>query len=491
VSVALRPYQERVVERIREMLRSGLRRVMLYLPTGSGKTETAIDFARRAEERGRRVLFVANRIELVGQAWRRFEQSGIYAGMIQADNTRGVDRPVVIGSIATLARRGCPPADLVIVDEAHACAGSRTYVDLLKATAGTPVIGLSATPFSRGLGRRIEGLGPLFDGLAKGATIRELIDLGFLVDVDIYGPSEPDLSGVRIVAGDYHERDLGQAVDRPDLIGDIVSHWHRLAGDRQTVCFATSIAHSRHIVEQFQATGVSAEHIDCYTRDDDRRAVLERFNRGETRALSNVAVLAEGWDAPCCEVMICARPTRSLVRWIQMSGRILRPYEGKTVALILDHSGTARRLGFPTDDLPLELDDGEGVRRADRREKTALPEPCLSCSYLMPPKAKRCPACGFTPQRPVKVTQGDGDLVQLRRGKIANADKHQVFRELLGYAAQRGYSPGWAAHKTRELFGTWPARKEGFAPATPSPDTMRLIRYLNIRNAKARSAHAA
>lgn len=487
-SVVLRPYQDDAVEAVRERLRAGVRRVLLYMPTGSGKTECAIDLARRAREKGRRVLFLANRVELVGQAWRRFRRSGLEAGVLQADNTRGMGRGVIIGSIHTLARRGCPEFDLLLVDEAHGVAGSKAYLDLFRAHPDKPVIGLSATPFSRGLGRRVEGLGAVFESIVVATTIRELIDLGFLVDVDIYGPSEPDLSGVKIVAGDYHEGELGQAVDRPELIGDIVTHWHRLAGGRQTVCFATSIAHSQHIVEQFQATGVQAEHIDAYTSDQERQGVLERFNRGETKIISNCAVLAEGWDSPCCEVMICARPTQSLTRWIQMSGRILRPHEGKARALILDHSGTARRLGFPTDDLPLELDNGEPGRWHPRAPETPLPEPCPCCTFLKPAKVRKCPACGFTPARPVKVRQRAGELVQVRRGRIAAVDKHQVFRELLGYAEAHGYKTGWAAWKYRELFGTWPARKEGIAPEAPSASTLRLLRHLNIRSAKGRDA---
>jgi superfamily II DNA or RNA helicase len=126
-SVVLRDYQTRTLDVLRGMFRAGLHRVVLYAPTGSGKTEMGIDMTRGARERERRVLFVANRVELVGQAWRRFHKSGITAGVIQADNTRGVDNPVIIGSIQTLARRGWPKFDLCIVDEAHGVAGSKDY----------------------------------------------------------------------------------------------------------------------------------------------------------------------------------------------------------------------------------------------------------------------------------------------------------------------------------------------------------------------------
>lgn len=489
--VVLRPYQTRTLEVLREMFRKGKRRVVLYSPTGSGKTEMGMDMVRGAREREKRVLFVANRVELVGQAWRRFRKSGIDAGIIQAENTRGTDQPVIIGSIQTLARRGFPKFDLLIVDEAHGVAGSKEYQRLMAESAGKFVIGLTATPFAKGMSREVAGLGKLFEDIAAATTIRELIDLGYLVDVDIYGPSEPDLSEVKIVAGDYHEAQLAAAVDRPTLIGDIVTHWHRLAKDRQTVVFATSIAHSQHIVEQFHASGVQAEHIDAYTNDEDREAILRRFNNGQTRLLSNCSVLAEGWDAPACEVMILARPTRSLIRYIQMAGRVLRPHPGKERALILDHSGTVKRLGFPTDDLPLFLDDGTktAAERKAKEKRAALPHSCVRCSYLMSAKVRSCPACGFKPERPLHVNEEDGELVEIKRKpKISTEDKERVYAELLGYAKERGFKDGWAFWKCKELYGSAPRNRMNALP--PSEKTKALVRHLNIKHAKAKARDA-
>jgi DNA repair protein RadD len=495
---------------LRAKFREGMRRIVLYAPTGSGKTEMAIDMARGALGRDKRVLFCANRVELVGQAYRRFFKSGITAGIIQAENTRGVDQRCIIGSIQTLARRGLPPFDLLIIDEAHSVAGSKDYAKVMKDAADKYVIGLTATPFAKGMARNVEGLGKLFEDIARATTIRELIDLGFLVDCDIFAPSEPDVDAVKIVAGEYHQGQLEEAVDRPKLIGDIVEHWQRLAADKQTVVFATSIAHSQHIVEQFHAIGVQAEHIDAYTDDHDRRAVLERFASGRTRVLSNCSVLAEGWDCPACEVMILARPTRSLIRYIQMAGRVLRPVYaggfdlgttqgrlaaiaagGKQRALILDHSGTSKRLGFPTDDLPLELDDGTRTmaEKKAREERAALPHLCERCFYLMPAKVRICPKCKFKPERPVHVDHEDGELVKVaRKPKISTDDKERVYAELLGYAKERGFKPGWAYHKCVDLYGSAPRKR--LEAVEPSNKTRALIHHLNIKKAKARERDA-
>jgi len=209
----LRPYQEQALDQLRSALARGHRRVMLYSPTGSGKTETAFGMIQSAITKGKRVAFIANRKELVHQASRRLTRSGIAHGILQADNTRSLDARVLVCSIDTVHMRGLPDdVALIIVDEAHAVAGSKKYRELMFRLNRVPVIGLSATPFSPGLGRHYDELrGALFQELVTAATIRELIDLGYLVDCDVFAPAEPDLAGVRTQRGmggelDYNER---------------------------------------------------------------------------------------------------------------------------------------------------------------------------------------------------------------------------------------------------------------------------------------------
>lgn len=488
----LREYQQRALEALRACLRRGLQRVILYSPTGSGKTEIALAMARAAAERRRRTLFVVNRVELVGQAFRRAVASGLEAGILQGENSRSLGAPLICASIQTIIKRGCPlDIELIIIDEAHATAGSKAYGELMRRTNAVPTIGLTATPFTRGLGRNQEDSRPLWEEMIVAATIGDLVGLGYLVDVEIYAPTEPNLSGVKLVAGDYHETQLGEAVDRPQLVGDIVTHWKRLAGGARTVCFATNIAHSRHIVEQFNATGVTAEHIDCHTANDDRRSILQRLDSGETRVVSNVAVLAEGWDCPAVEIMVLARPTRSLVRYIQMAGRILRPAIGKENALILDHSGTCRRLGFPTDDLPLRLDQGKPTETGKRRQDERLPEVCTGCAYLKPVGVHACPSCGFAPERKSEVEHRSGVLERLeRRGDIGIGEKQEIYSALLTIQRKRGYQYGWVAHNYRDITGVWPRGLAELEGEVPKIVTNHLLRR-RIAYAKAKQKAAS
>lgn len=491
----LRDYQLRAIEAARNESRRGVKRMVVYAPTGAGKTVIAEAVIRSAMARGKRVAFIANRIDLVRQTSRRM--AGIPHGIIQGENTYGVDNSLVICSIQTVARRGIPNADLIVIDEAHAVPGSKDYRKLLADYNNLPVLGLTATPFSRGMGQHDDAIGgAVFESMVVASTIRELIDAGFLVDCDIYAPSEPDLTGVKLQRNafgetDYSEVALGEAVDKPHLIGDIVSHWKRLANGKPTVCFAANIKHSQHIVEQFRAAGVAAEHIDCYTDDEERKAIMQRVLDGKTTVISNVGILAEGWDFPACEVMILARPTRSLIRWIQMVGRILRPFAGKVRGLVLDHSGSTAHLGYPTDDLPLELCDGRVRESKPAQREESKPKKCPSCSFMKPPKAHACPACGFTPEKPLNVINDAGELVKVTRKKARMEDKQAVYSQMLAISYERNYKKKWVDNQYKEYFGVWPRGLRDSA-IEPTPEIRSWVKSRMIRYAKSQEArHAA
>jgi superfamily II DNA or RNA helicase len=496
-TLTLRLYQTAAVQNLRLSLAGGVQREMLCSPTGSGKTEIGMALVRGARAKRKRVAFLCNRVHLVEQTSRRFTRAGIAHGIIQGENTTRVYESVLVASIQTVARRGLPNVDLIIIDEAHTVAGSSEYRAVLAAAKNVPVVGLSATPYARGLGKHYDELGgPLFEHMTVAATIPELIADGYLVDADVYAPSEPDMAGIKQARNafgdlDYTDADVGRAVDKPELVGDIVAHWLRLAAGTPTVCFAANIAHSKHIVDRFLAAGVPAEHIDCYTPPEERQAILRRMESGEIMVLSNVGILAEGWDFPACRTLILARPTRSLIRYIQMAGRVLRPHESKDRALILDHSGSVVRLGFPTDEFPLELDDGkprEAKGAAIVREKP-LPKACPSCSYVK--TVHKCPVCGFAPEPKVNVDVRAGDLVLLtKKAKPQKIDKQTFYSQLLGVARDRGHKPGWVSHKYREYFGVWPRGMKDI-PAPASSEVMGFLKHLQIRDAKRKEAHHA
>lgn len=489
----LRPYQSEAVQALRLSMAKGNKRVILSSPTGSGKTEIGFEIIRGAQAKGKRVAFLANRIHLVDQTCRRLSEAGFLHGIIQGENTAAPWRSVLVCSIQTVAKRGLPNVDLLVIDEAHACAGTKAYHGIMK---DIPVIGLTATPYSPGLGRHIPELdGPLFQDVVTAARIKDLIRDGFLVSADIWAPGEPDLSEVKVTAGDYNETQLGEAVNTAELVGDIVTHWFRLAHNEATVVFATNIAHSKHICRQFEEAGVKAEHLDCYTTDEDRRAILARVSAGETKVICNVGVLAEGWDFPACKVLVLARPTKSLIRYLQMAGRVLRPFPGKERALILDHSGVVIRLGFPWENFSRPLcqkKPGESSSKEQERPEP-LPKKCPKCSFVKPPKTPVCPECGFEATKPCDIEATDGNLVPLTEIKETKAirtlkgmGRQSIYAQLLSIAAAKGYAKGWAQHKYKVIWGQWPNHQDEVHEA-PSPEVLAWVRSQQIRFIKGKA----
>ena len=198
-----------------------------------------------------------------------------------------------------------PPADLLVIDEAHHCPAA-TYQKIIDAYPDAMLLGLTATP-CRGDGR---GLGGIFETIIECPQVAELIEQGYLVRTRIYAPVNPDLRGVRTVAGDYVEANSPTAWTGRKLVGDIVTHWHKFGERRKTVAFAVNVAHSIHLRDEFIKSGVRAEHIDGITPKPERDATLARLASGEIELVTNCMVLTEGWDMPEVGCCILARPTQ-------------------------------------------------------------------------------------------------------------------------------------------------------------------------------------
>ena len=471
----LRPYQDQAIEKLRGQFALGRKKVMLQLPTGGGKTAIAAEMVRSAITRGRKCLFVADRLELIDQASERFDIEGIPHGIVQADHPRtDPDAPLQVCSIQTLNRRRLPAFDFCVIDEAHVI--HQAHKRLMETDA--KFVGLSATPFAKGLGK-------IFDSLVVGATTSELIDLGFLVQPRVWAPSAPDLTKVRTVAGDFDEQQLAAATDKKELVGDIVDHWHRLAQGRPTIVFAVNIAHSINIVGTFKEAGVNAVHLDAYTPKAERKEIIARFKAGEIQVLSSVDILTKGFDYPGASALIMARPTKSLMLYIQQAGRVLRIAEGKTDCIILDHAGNTERHGFVTDALPRELDMGNKAASSTRDKPEAKPTKCSKCHFVKAPRVYICPNCGFAPKKKSGVKSEDGDLIEVTKHAII--DKQFIYSQLVAIADEHRYSPGWIAHKYKTYTGVWP-RGLSSVPIKPTEEMRKWVRHQNIKWAKRRVA---
>ncbi len=343
-ALSLRPYQVEKISEARALMAQGKRSICLVSPTGSGKTVMSAQIIRGALDKGKRVLFLAHRRELIDQCADKLREIGIWEyGIILAGHPQALnpDAQIQIASIQSIARRELPPADLIVIDECHHALSSQ-YLTLLKNYPDAYVLGMTATP------QRLDGKGlsDLFHELIDVATVPKLIAQGFLVAPECFGPSLETLAQLReaiasvgTTAGDYDDGELGEAMDNATLIGDIFEHWQKLATARKTIIFAASVAHSQHIVSHFNRHGVVAAHVDGAMSQRERASVIHAWREGKVQVVSNCQILTEGFDFPELSCCILARPTKSVALYLQMVGRIMRPAPGKESAIVLDHAG--------------------------------------------------------------------------------------------------------------------------------------------------------
>jgi DNA repair protein RadD len=477
----LRPYQHDVVGEFERVIADGKRRVLLVAPTASGKTIIASEIIQRFTQRYRPVLVLTHRLEIVTQTSAKLHARDIRHGIIKAGFDPRPMAAVQVASVQTLWSRAMrsqamrlPPADLLVVDECHH-ATAQTWRKIIDAYPDAVLIGLTATP-CRGDGR---GLGGIFEVMIQCPQVGDLVAQKFLVPTRVYAPANPDLKGVRTVAGDYHERQLADRMDRAKLVGDIVTHWLKYGERRKTVAFAVNVAHSLHIRDEFIKAGVRCEHLDGETPKDERDAILARLASGETELVTNCMVLTEGWDMPDVACCILARPTKKMGLYRQMIGRVLRPADGKADAIVLDHSGAVYRHGLVEDPVAWTLDPEKQAQAPAHTARLNSEAPklleCTQCTALRV-GGQPCPACGFLPKRPPQAVDFiDGDLVPLGLppGPLPLAERRSFHAQLRGLASERGHKPGWAAHKYKEKFGSFPPWDWNSLPLEPPQPSVR------------------
>jgi superfamily II DNA or RNA helicase len=378
--ITFRPYQEAAIQSARDRIARGVRRILLNSPTGSGKTVIAGGIVQRAVAKGRRVLFLAHRRELIDQTVNKLRDAGVHDfGVIMAGSGMiNPDAPVQVASIQTLIRREFPRADLVIIDECHRAA-SRSYLSVLANYPDAAVIGLSATP------ERLDGKGldNIFSDMVAVATVPDLIEAGHLVKPVCYAGETADLSGVKIRRGDYDEHELASAMDKPKLTGDIVTNWLRIAKGRQTAVFAAGVEHAQHLTAEFFAAGIPAATVTGATPRAEREAIIADWRAGFVQVVVNVFVFVEGFDMPSMECVVLARPTKSVSLYLQAVGRVMRPFPGKDRAILIDHAGCWQMHGPPHIHREWAL---EGLAKS--RKEPAAQVVCASCGIVYEAKPR-------------------------------------------------------------------------------------------------------
>jgi len=491
----LRPHQQVAIDGIRQSLSTGHRRPTLQLPTGAGKTVVAAHIIAGAREKRKRVGFAVPALSLIDQSFERFRENGIDPGdmgVMQSDHPwRRPNAPVQICSIQTIAKRGFPDVDFAIIDENHL---RFEIIDRWMAERPEMIfVGLSATPWSRGMGDH-------WDDLIIPTSIADLIEQGYLSKFRVFAPTHPDLSGVKIVNGDYQQDQLSERMSGAKIVADVVTTWLEKGDNQPTLCFAVDRAHAQLLHDQFASVGVTSAYVDANTDREERARIIGSFERGEVKVINSIGTMTTGVDVDC-RCIIMARPTKSEILFVQCIGRGLRIAPGKSQCTILDHSDTHLRLGMVTDIYhdTLRTSKGDAEEKKAKRKPDSAPTPleCVVCACLIPVGAHECPNCGYVPKRACTVVTQDGELQELGAAapkgmresaleKLARQGEQAIFSQLI--AMQGTKREGWVRHKFRAIFDKWPSRNLSLRQEEPSNALRSWVRSENIKWAKSRES---
>lgn len=376
----LRGYQREVVE----LLKGGNENKLIQAPTGAGKT---IMFCKYIQESGLKCLILAHRGELIRQARDKLALStGLDCGVFSAYLGKKELKPVTVASIQSLARyNGELDFDVMIIDECHRVPAKldSQYMRVISSFNGK-VIGFTATPYRLDTGAIYEK-GLIWSELDYQISLRQLIDEGYLSDylhrVAIgTAKIKIEVSKLKITAGEFNDKESGELMGSPMCVNAV---FNTVQDEKSIVVFCVSIAHAETMAQSCpDEYSIVHSKMSASDRDENLRA----FDAGEVRWIFNVGVLTEGWDCPRVDAVVLVRPTKSTALYVQMVGRSLRIFEGKSRAVIYDIVGMHEQFGFV--DNPRKVTDEAGEKG------DALTKVCPECFEVVAKALKVC-NCGY------------------------------------------------------------------------------------------------
>jgi superfamily II DNA or RNA helicase len=432
---------------------------------------------------------------LCAQTSARLSKYGIDHGVIQPESPRyRPSLPIQVCMIQTLeARGGFPEVDLLVIDEAHTL--RRSVIDFVRNNPSIKVVGLSGSPFTK-------GLGGTYTNVVSACTVNSLIADNRLISPRIFIAKQVDMTGAKKKGGEWSDKDATERGIK--ITGDVVSEWvaktqEVFGGPKKTIVFCAGVAHGRDLVEKFADAGFNFVSVSYKDDDDYKKQVLEDFAQPDTDIHGLIAtdLLTKGFDVADVCVGVSARPfSKSFSAHVQQLGRIMRPHDSKDTSIWLDHSGNFLRFRDQWDELCAhgvsELDDGAEKNKPEPSDEEKEAAKCPKCSHLWNSATDVCAHCGFVRTRKNDVVNVAGEMTELsttaaKTEKYTIEQKTDWYAQLIGWAMENNKKPGLAFYKYQERFGVQPSMAKP-EPKPPSPEVISWIKSRNIAwaNSKAK-----
>lgn len=438
--IQLRPYQQDLIDKIRESIIQGNKRIILCSPTGSGKTFIFSYMVTQHIRRGGKALIFTHRTELLRQADGAFSKFGLNPELIEAGSVPDLTQSLHVAMIETLARRAArysffiKSRTMIIIDEAHINSFTKIFPYI---SPDTFVIGATATPYRKG--KSVPGLDEFYTDIVQGVDVPDLIKQGFLTPAISYGV-KVDLSDAKKKRDDY---DMSGFYKKTRMWTGVLDNWEDKARGTKTLLFSADVQSSKDVCVEFNARGYKAEHLDGRTPKAERRRILKWFDQTPDAIITNCGILTAGFDQPDIQTIILYRATTSLPLFLQMCGRGSRLAPGKTHFNILDFGENINRLGFWEEPRVWSLEKDE---KKSSKKGVAPVKDCPSCMAMLHASVRKCGYCDY--EFPVK--EKEIERIQLRKmtyREVVRKIPNMSVREIEALRIARGYKVGWVIHQ--------------------------------------------
>jgi superfamily II DNA or RNA helicase len=426
LNFALYDYQQEGVEKINALLDKSVKRIAYQLPTRGGKSGVIAKLIEDFAAEKRPVWFIGHTNILLTQMSDDLAFHGIRHGLMTPRAPRIKYRVQVCSKDTLLSRyrrlkeSGWPEDPIFIIDECHT-ARAKGYMEIIKNYPDSIIIGFSATMC------RLDGLGlgDIFEELVLGPTPQELEDRGNLCPVDyLVMDCEDDFDDVAIGRnGEFVESDLMEKAGKKVILEDIVSHWEEHALGKKTMTFCINIQHAEDMAQSFTERGYPSVAISSDDGQDVIREKLKKYYSGEYINLCSVDLFTMGFTIKECGCIVLARPTASLMIFLQQIGRGRMPADGKDFLIILDCVNNFDRHGHPNDDREWSLEGKQ--KKPEIKWKR-----CSECRRPIPMQAKICPECGFEKEKKPGIGRS---LPEEKKGRLVRISErpNQAEKELV------------------------------------------------------------